>query len=92
MPHASRPSSTTLDPAAAKALLDMTQAMIDALAPAYAHRRPGKRPLVVANPAAPLGQTWRHIYAALAPPPRYETVLMTFADGSVQTLRGEDHA
>jgi hypothetical protein len=80
------------DPGVAEGLLDMTQAMIDALAPAYARRRPGKRPLVVANPSEPLGKTWRHIYAALAPPPRYETVLMTFADGTVQTLRGEDHA
>jgi hypothetical protein len=75
------------DPGAAVTLLTMTQALVEGLAAAYAPTKPpGKRWLVVVNPGKPAGETWRYVYAALAPPPRYEKVLMTFVDGTVLAL------
>jgi hypothetical protein len=71
------------DPGAAETLLDAAQALIEALSAAKPKRKPV---LVIENPGDALGKTWGYVYAAIAPPPRYAAVTMTFGDGSVQSL------
>jgi len=74
-------------------LLDLTQALLLHVG-AAADRRPppaftGDRWLVLADPdgRAPI-ETWRQVYAQLAPSTDFKTVLMAPAGGRVETLTG----
>jgi hypothetical protein len=70
------------DPGVARALLDMAEAMVRALSTQVVRSR---RALMLANPHAPVGDVWRRVYAAIDGGAGRK-VVMTFADGSSQTL------